>query len=259
MNTSFALLLTACINPTTNVAGEPMVRRSDPLVRLSDYLASIKFWLNYDDPRITAIVFVENSGYDLSSLIEFTRASNPNKRPIEFLQLAASPIPNGLHYGYSELEMIDYAFKNSQLIQSCNFFIKTTGRLYFPKLSKLLNKISPRCNFASDARDYSFRKINKHYVITTLFVVQKDFYEKVLLNTRLQMASNGQSHIETLYFYILKPLYKKSSRTLMLRFPFNVDPVGVGAHWNTSYSSLKKKRESFVRSILRVVTPGLWI
>lgn len=259
MDIKYALLLTACINPKPNAAGKDMVKRRDPLVRLADYKASIKFWLNYNDPRIRGIVFVENSGYDLSSLQAFANSNNQYKRNVEFLQFPASAIPDGLHYGYSELEMIDYAFTNSQLIQSSDSFIKTTGRLYFPKLSKLLDKISLHCDFASDARDYSYKKISKHYVITTLFVVQKEFYKKVLHNTRLKMLSIGESHIETLYYYILKPMYTKSSQKVILRFPFNVDPVGVGAHWNTSYNSFRKKSESFVRSIFRIVAPSLWI
>jgi hypothetical protein len=72
------------------------------------------------------------------------------------------------------------------------------------------------------------------------------------------MTSGVTSHFETLYYHLLKPLSQKDKR-ILLRFPFNVDPVGYGAHWNVNYNSFPKKIESVLRGITRVLVPDFHI
>jgi hypothetical protein len=204
------------------------------------------------------IVFIENSGYDLAPLKEIVAQNNPFNREVEFLQQIARDIPEGLHYGYSELEMIDYAFKNSELISKSDLVIKATGRVYFPKLARLIRKLPEDLKIAIDSRDYELLNIVKHYLVTTIFVVQKDFYNSVLYDSKIKMTPASTAHVERLYYSILKPIYLKKEGVI-LRLPFSMNPVGFGAHWNVNYNSGRKKLAVIFRDIMRTVLPGFWV
>ena len=258
-NQKYAILMSACINPPELNVITHAVHRSNPIIRLNDYKTSLLFWMAYKEPRIKSIIFVENSGYNLTELYELIDTHNVYKREIEILQFQAKEIPKKLHYGYSELEIIDYAFDNSKCIAHIDYVIKVTGRLTFPKVSDLININSNNYNFISDCRDFNILKSSKHYILTTIFIVERSFYKQVLYKARLRMLDMNCGLIEVLYYEILKPLYNTHPDKIILRFPFNVDPVGVGAHWGVDYSSFKKTALSFLRNISRRVLPGLWI
>ncbi|MBU6157577.1 MAG: hypothetical protein KGP35_00975 [Bacteroidetes bacterium] len=255
---TFTLLITACISPDPSAFKFNANFRIDPQVRMQDYLKCFHYWLNYEEPKIRNIVFVENSGCNIDSIKEMAAVQNRFHRNIEFIQLRASPLPTGLHYGYAELEMIDEAVEKSKLIHQTSYFIKVTGRLYFPKLSKLIGTMHGSIRFLSDSRDYAFAGKEKRYIVTTLLMIQTDFYREKLWKARNEMMPGIYSHFETLYYQLLKPLSSKD-KSILLRFPFNVDPVGYGAHWNVNYNSFPKKIESALRAIARVILPSFRI
>jgi len=257
MDKKCTLLLTACIKPTaTKIHAK---NRKDPLVRLKDYEVTLNYWLNYSKLVFTGIVFIENSGFDLSSLKRIVEENNPSNIKIEFLQQQASIIPDGLNYGYSELEMIDYAFENSRIIAQSEYIIKSTGRLYFPKLAKLIARLPDDFKIAIDSRDYEMFHVQKHYLVTTIFIVQKLFYNQGLNNAKSLMEPGYKSYIERIYFQILKPMYLNKQAGIILRLPFSMNPVGFGAHWNVNYNSWNKRLAAAVRDLIRVVLPSFWI
>lgn len=251
---TFTLLLTACIQPTVEKLSGNSRFRMDAMVRLKDYENALRYWLNYEDLRIINLVFIENSGYDLSTLRELVRQENKFNRRVEFIEVVPEPIPEGLHYGYSELEMIDTAIERSRIISDTTFFIKVTGRLYFPELSKLLSTVTNATKFLADSRDYQLGKRKKQYVITTLLVINRTFYKQTLMYARRTMQPSVSGHFETLYYQVLKPLELKNKQ-VVLRFLFNVDPVGYGAHWNVNYNSFSKRIESVIRGMARYCIP----
>lgn len=255
----YVLLMTACISPSDELINNRYRFRGDPYVRLNDYKVALLYWLRYKDRRIVGIVFIENSKSDLSELRTLARDFNIYNRKIEFLQFSATKIPANMSYGYSELEMLDNAFDSSSLIRSYDHFIKVTGRLYFPSLSLLLNKISVGTYITVDSRDYKILKVKKQYSLTTLFITRKDFYREVIYGLRNKMFNEDNGITEILFYKTLKPLYVKNPNEVVIRFPVNVEPVGVGAHWNSNYGSAKKKTEAFVRGILRVICPSFWV
>jgi hypothetical protein len=260
MKDKCTLLMTACIEPSKDNLKRNSIHRSDALIRISDYETAFKYWLENPGSNISAIVFVENSGYSLESLKTIAQIHNKHNLKIEFLQKLAGELPAGLHYGYSELEMVDYAFENSALIKESEYVVKVTGRLYFPKLSRLLKWIPQNADIAIDTKDFKIGSKEKHYVVTTVFVTKKAFYLKQLLNAKQLMApEKRKTHIETIYYSVLKPLYEANNKDIILRFPFNLDPVGVGAHWNKNYQSTKHTLESIARNLSRKLLPKLWI
>jgi hypothetical protein len=257
MNKRYTLLLTACIKTTTKIYDS--VHRTDVNTRLEDYKTALKFWLQNTDIMLDGIVFVENSMHDLSALKQLVDENNDRQITVEFLQNKATEVPQGVHYGYSELEMIDYAFANSSLIKASDYIIKATGRLYFPAIAKLLKRLPTQYDIAIDSRDYDFLKYSKHYLVTTIFVVKKEFYSKHLIGIKSKMVHGEISLMEDLYFSILKPMYRAGKKGLILRLPFSMNPVGIGAHWNVNYQSKRKLFESAVRDLSRVLLPKLWV
>lgn len=256
MNNRFLLLMTACIAPTQVNAGDNCkLSRVNVDLRLSDYLLAFKYWLEYEDNRITGILFVENSGYDLT-LFRNAAKNNPHGRKIEFIQYATGTIPIGLHYGYAELDMIDKVFGDSSILKSFDYVVKVTGRLFFPKLRALLDIVRASDEIVIDSRDYSIFS-EQHYCVTTLFVVKYDFYMKYLFNAKRNLTL-GQPYIEHLFFNILKPLLTEE-QGIVMRFPIDVPPRGFGAHSNRNYSSFRYRLKNYIRSISRYLFPNIWI
>ena len=99
----YVLLMTACIRPSEINIRKHAIWRNDPKIRLNDYKKALDYWLIYPDQRISGIVFVENSGYNLDDLRELVAHGNVYQRKVEFLQYEANEIPPVLHYGYSEV------------------------------------------------------------------------------------------------------------------------------------------------------------
>jgi hypothetical protein len=253
---SYSLLMTACIKPSVTV--HSAVLRSDPKIRLNDYIIAFRYWLSYKEDEITHIIFVENSGYDLKELKEIAKVENQYNRKIEFIQFAATPLPEGFHYGYSELEIIDKAFDLSKTISETDFFIKVTGRLYFPKLNKLLKKIPTSNLITIDFKDYKFFHIKKQYAVTTLIVTRNDFFLNNLYGIKNKIDHEKKSHFETCYYNCLQPL-SLTNKNIVTRFPINVSPVGVGAHWNVDYNSYKNKSYNIIRGVLKIIYPSFKI
>lgn len=254
-NTYYTLLLTACIHPQNSAN----VNRCDPLVRLKDYETALKYWLSIENANIRNIVFVENSGYNLSSLKSISEADNLYNRRVEFLQYKEVSVDKSVHYGYYEYKMLDFCFENSKLITKDSFIIKATGRLIFEKISRLIDYHSRRgFNFFCDSRDYSlFGKFTNHSILTTLFFSSPDFYNKVLKGKCDMMLEESYYYMENLYFELIKPHFKDDS--VKIRFPFNVDPIGYGGHNNSNYNSVSFKLKSFVRGLMRRLFPNFYI
>ena len=252
---TFVVLMTACIDPA---AAEWRVHRADPLVRLNDYKSGLRFWLQLPDVRLRKIVFTENSGYDLHSLRDMVRDENPQGKDVEFLQTNDNYIPPGGHYGHPELLMIDGALARSELLRTSSHMIKASGRLTFPSVSKLIDRLSRDTLFAVDCRDSGrFRaQTLPQFVRTELMIFATNFYREHLVGAHLDLRP-GKEHIENLFYERL--IKFKGQKGAILRWPVSVDPAGYAAHWDKRYDSFKQRMLYKVRSVARVLFPQWWI
>lgn len=258
----YVVLMTACIDPGEGIKTKPgnCVGRADPSLRLNDYIEALKYWLNFNDQRLTGIVFADNSGYDLNSLRRMFEDCSRGKPIVEFIQVEKCVWPDHIHYGFCELLIIDDALKKSELLKEAPLFIKATGRLRFDGLIKMLDVmgrdfINPQ--FVVDAHDYAFPFGARHSGISTqLMVFNTNFYRKNLIGINKLMKPWVISHIEDLLFIELS---KFKGAGYYMRFPCYLSCVGFCATTNKNYRSFKSKMKDLLRRTSRKVAPWWWI
>jgi len=127
------ILLTATVDPK----GVPFMKRSDPMVRESDYINSIKKWI---DNTTYSIVFCENSGYDIHKIEKIMR--NCVNRETGSLKFDGQNFPRKFGKGYGELLTIKYAIQHSRLINNSDYVIKINGRYFIKNIEKITSVLS---------------------------------------------------------------------------------------------------------------------
>ncbi|WP_157893389.1 hypothetical protein [Aquidulcibacter paucihalophilus] len=251
MQRKFLILLTSTVNPTFYRDQTLLVDKRE---RLNQYLNAVKFWLNHPDDRIGGVVFCDNSGAD-SEL--FANLESSVGREFEFLSFVDTERPQGVHYGYGELGIIDFAVANSRLFQKNDNIIKVTGRLIFPTISKLLDEIDPRILFAIDC--YRIRSRGIRYPFrarTQLLYFKREFYSKHFQESRHEMIGYC-SHIEEFIPRKLELLHLPDP-LLSLRWRSECIANGVGSNRN-NYQSLGNNIKYAVRGLLRYFLPNIWL
>jgi hypothetical protein len=129
------VLLTATVDPGETV----FVARRDPLQRLQDYKTTLRWWLrNIATP---AVIFCENSNYDLTEIREIIERHNPFNKKVEILTFDGRVHPPHLGKGYGEMKIIAYALKHSGLIGLDTRIVKVTGRYCVQNYAHILRSI----------------------------------------------------------------------------------------------------------------------
>jgi hypothetical protein len=254
----YLLVMTATIVPAPNA----QVKRVSPQIRLEDYKRALRFWLRYPHAAAARILFLENSGADLSELRGIAEQENPLGREIEFLSLPVREIPPGGNYGYSEMQMLDEGLALSRLRPATTHMIKTTGRLTFPALGRALDRIELKARSASanlelmiDCRKLGFPRRGADARVQ-LFVCSHGFYDRVLRGANREMGAAGARLLEQLIFRKVIPFLGQPG--CYLRFPSNIDPVGYFGCKDRRYDSARTAVTRGIRAILRVAAPGYW-
>lgn len=134
---SSTLILTATVAPP---AGVPGLVRTDPTVRMRDYLESLDFYLGIPTCRVGQIIFAENSGSNLAPLRELARARKGDKE-VEFIRFAGLDHPPEYGRGYGEFKLLDHVLTHSQVIANLPpsaLLWKGTGRYRMLNLAELI-------------------------------------------------------------------------------------------------------------------------
>lgn len=251
------VVMTACLRPEAQFAGQ--LRRVDPAIREQDYLAGLDFWLQLPDPRITRIIFIENTLAPLEALAAHVRNRNPRGRECEFISIDCNRTPPGLHYGYAEYRLMDEGLARSRLYAASSHLIKATGRYRFPGITRLLDSLPADYRVAADARD-NRRFVPKPQTMITapLFLSTREFYEAHLRRVYQRMRPPppwwGQ-FIEDALYEELMPL--RGQPGVILRWKVNCDPAGIGANGD-HYRNARKRLLSTARAVGRKLLPDWW-
>lgn len=255
MQAATVLLLTSTISPRAPFDTLP---RSSSSLRISDYKKSLISWLNCDLAGIRGIVYCDNSGFNLDKLKEAAAGLDPGI-PIEFLSFVGSNPPPNMHYGYSELELVNYAVEHSDLIGDNSFILKCTGRLFFPRLRHLLHHCPEDYEAIVDCRGIHTHEAGLPIrVRTQLMLFKTEFYRRFIGSQLPCMASRRDSHIEEfIAFCLLKACCETEQIKVLFRFPVPCDPSGISAN-GQNYSGLKTRFRYWLMAQIRRYTPSLY-
>ncbi len=245
------LVMTATIAPSP----QAHVRRADPAVRLADYMCTLRFWLAEKHPCADRILFLENSGFDLTLLQRIAEQENPSGKPVEFLSIPATPIPAGLNYGYSEMELLDSGLQRSTLRPITTHMVKTTGRLAFPTLGRALQRLPSAPELMIDCRRFPWPRKGADARVQ-LFACSHRFYDTHLRDSRLGMRPDALRLLEQLVYH--QVIGCAGQPDVYLRFPINIDPVGYSGFKARSYQSPGQRCEHLLRAVLRRLAPSCW-
>ena len=125
----YILLLTACINPD----GMPFTCLADVGVRKKQYIEALNFYLKNTTRKI---VFVENSGTDISSSFK------DFQHRIEFLCFDGNLcFDKRKGKGYGEALILEYAMAKSEFITDDVLIFKLTGRLQLINLKSATTRL----------------------------------------------------------------------------------------------------------------------
>jgi hypothetical protein len=266
----YLVVMTASITPAANAE----TTRRDPRVRLEDYKAALRFWLAQRHSALDRILFLENTGFDLSELRAVARDENPLGKEVEFQSMNATGLPPGMHYGYGEMQMLDEGLTRSYLRQRTTHMIKVTGRLKFPSIGKLLDRLPNQFDVCVECRvplqSYRssgigiFKAIENRvgaYTTCQLMIFSHSFYERELqrLYPELQPTYPGSYPrlIEGLIYERVKLF--ESQQGVYLRWPLNVEPVGHSGQNNKHYNDPKRALIRVSRAAMRILAPRLWL
>lgn len=250
----YLLVMTATIIPAANAG----VKRADPKVRLEDYKRALRYWLGYEHRAAERILFLENSGADLSEIEAIAREENPLGKPVEVLSVPGNTIPEGRNYGYTEMQLLDDGLLRSRLRDETTHMVKTTGRLVFPAVGKALDKLErpeEPLELMVECRKLGFPR-RGYDAATQLFVSSHRFYDRILRGSKEEMNTTDVRLLEHLIYRKVAPF--KGVPGHYLRFPVNIEPVGYSGFKSQSYRSLGGAISGAVRAGLRVVAPGWW-
>lgn len=248
---SWLLVMTATIHPAPDVA----VQRADPALRLADYERALRFWLAESHLSAERILFLENSGASLSSLQRIAEHENPAGKPVEFLSIPATPIPAGLNYGYSEMELLDRGLDRSELRLNTTHIIKTTGRLVFPALGRALDLLSSAPELLIDCRRFPWPRRGADARVQ-LFACSLAYYDRHLRGSHHAMNATHLRLLEQLLYS--RVIGTQGQTGVYLRFPCNIDPVGYSGFKGRSYQSPSQIFDQRTRAFLRRIAPSCW-
>ena len=128
------LLLTATIRPKAEQPGLVIFNED---VRLKEYAAALDFYINLLNKGVLdAVIFAENSGYDLSQLKKRFSCSK-----VEWVSCFDLNYPKEYHRGYGEFRLIDFAHKKSEILASASqadFVWKISGRYIIKNVETMI-------------------------------------------------------------------------------------------------------------------------
>ena len=195
------------------------IQQTNKEERLVAYFKSIKQWL---EKTKLNIVVVENSGYQFEELAE-ERITYKDR--FEIISFVESELPHAARYfnnkihitskGASELFAINYAYKNSLLIQEATFIIKVTCRYFVPELEEYLSNIYLDYYDALRQNDKNFCEI---------VGCHKNKFNVVFQPECINSEGYIMGHVEAIYDYRINTLCEN----VIICQPFAIEPTKMG-------------------------------
>ena len=247
------LLLTATITPPPDV---PLLRRTDPAVRLDDYVSALKFYLSLVGQCVDYILFVENSNSDISKLKTVVEQANLSES-VEFLVFDGLDYPTTYGRGYGEFKLVEYAMNHSITINNQpkeSVVWKVTGRYFIRNLCRVI--VNKPSNFDVYC---NFRNLPPCWADMYLVAWTIQGYQAGLKNIYQEIKDIRGNRTPETHF---RKALEQRHETVKIVPRFKVTPRFDGVHGLTNQKFSSKKYfllKYYVRSVARRIIPWLWI
>ena len=163
-NLDFSLILTCTIDPK----GMPNLVRNNVEDRLNDYKKSFNFWIS--NKLLKKIIFIENSGYDISYFQNL--ANNIKNKKIEIISSNLNnTYDKNLGKGYGQYLCLKEVFDSSKIAKETNYFIEVTGRHCIKNFDSILQDIN-----SNNAEIYVNITDNLKFADANIYAGSKKFF-----------------------------------------------------------------------------------
>ena len=225
------LVLTGCVIPNCNCG----LKVTDINIRKKHYYDSIRWYLENTPYKI---VFCENSGTDMSG--DFHEYCDR----IEFVTYISSKEEGeNRSKGYKEMEILQYAWNNSDFIKNGGVFVKITGRLILKNIESVINHL---VNKKTTSFFSSYQNARLPMADCRFFFFTKDVWP-ILLSYKEKIF-----HCYN-FEHVMYDIYNecKNSGIKFIYPPYLFDVTGVSGGYGYSYEVTKGKY--FIYSIKHFV------
>lgn len=179
------------LHATVDVRGVALVKRDDPRERFADYRQALKRWVTRDD--FDKLVFVENSGYDISELRAIADESSLDKDSVEFLSFDGQDFPRELGKGYGETLNFDYVLNNSKILSEDDMFVRSNGRYYVENIDAFFEALQPPTDVLTEFHQYLT------YADVTILGGTVDFFRRYIVPHGWEVNDSKGYYMEHAY------------------------------------------------------------
>lgn len=189
------VLMTATIQP----GEQAYLTLKDPGERWRQYRTAFHHWIN--NSAVSAIVFCENSGYevDYGELVAYGRAQG---KAVEILTHKHNRDASLYGKGYAEGQLMEFALKTSNILQTSRSVFKVTGRLYVRNFVS----VAQSCSRAENVFSCLGWSGKSKAVDTRFFKITPEFYRKTLLLAYRGVDDNRGQYLEHQFHDALRGL-----------------------------------------------------
>lgn len=192
MKQKVPLLITTAIEVTA-----PLTKMSDPRERLTATLHAFGRWLK--SPAVDEIVLVDGSDFDYGERLR--ELSQGSGKQIEFLHFRPDEERTRKQgKGYAEGEIVLHALTNSEILGSCAYFAKCTGKLWVANYDRCLAAFQGEFQCAVNGK----REIET--LDTRIYFASREFWLKSLSDAHLRVDDPRGYFLEHSYLDRLREI-----------------------------------------------------
>jgi len=249
---SSCVFLTATIAPPQSA-----VSRNDPQVRLRDYLASLDFYLSLPTDVVDRILFVDNSGSDLTPIEQFVRARAGDK-VVELISFQGND--HAVSYGkaYGEFKLLDFGLEHTTLLAENDHFWKVTGRLRVLNLADMAAAVTNTYDVLCDLHNFPLigtgKFFSNHWMDLRLFSCATKAYKNVFAGRYQEFGPCINQDV--LYDVVMAA---RNHMNILPRFPEQPVISGVSGRHDRSYHRGMQRLKTVVRAGIRKTAPFVWV
>ena len=249
---SSCVFLTATIAPPQSA-----VTRNDPQVRLHDYLESLDFYLALPPDVVDRILFVDNSGSDLSPIEQFVRTRAADK-VIELISFQGND--HAVSYGkaYGEFKLLDFGIEHTSLLAENDHFWKVTGRLRVLNFADMVPAVTNNYDVLCDLHNLPLigtgKFFSNHWMDLRLFSCTTKAYKNVFAGRHQEFGPRMNQDV--LYDVVMAA---RNHMNILPRFPEQPVISGVSGRHDRSYHSGMQRVKTVVRAGIRKTVPFVWV